>query len=151
MKFSIRDFSGKCDQIRSFLVTFTGAILNGKLHFLYSEFCSQAKISQGVCFTHFSGYCEKQHFQWFFEGIVKIETKFPQKDLMIIHLKLILNFRSCRLFGCFDPFVLDPPFFYLLKTSENVRLFRYFQRVDKGCIGNESVKTCYRQLKQSAI
>ena len=39
MKFSIKDFSGKCDQIRSFfadLVTFTEEILNGKLHFLNS-------------------------------------------------------------------------------------------------------------------
>ena len=45
MKFSIKDFSSKCDQIRSFLwqfsvdwVIFTGQILNGKLHFLYSVF-----------------------------------------------------------------------------------------------------------------
>ena len=40
MKFSIKDFSSKCDQIRSFvqdLVTFTGKILNGKLHFFVSE------------------------------------------------------------------------------------------------------------------
>ena len=34
MKFSIKDFFSKCDQIRSF--TFTEQILNGKLHF----FCS---------------------------------------------------------------------------------------------------------------
>ena len=33
MRFSIKDFSGKCDQIRSFMVTFTGEILNGKLQF----------------------------------------------------------------------------------------------------------------------
>ena len=39
MKFSIKDFSSKCDQIRSFLqfptdfVTFTEEILNEKLHF----------------------------------------------------------------------------------------------------------------------
>ena len=37
MKFSIKDFFSKCDQIRSFLVTFTEEeILNGKLHFLCS-------------------------------------------------------------------------------------------------------------------
>ena len=33
---NIKDFSSKCDQIRSFLATFTGEILNGKLHFLCS-------------------------------------------------------------------------------------------------------------------
>ena len=36
MKFSIKDFFSKCDQIRR-LVTFTEEILNGKLHFLCSE------------------------------------------------------------------------------------------------------------------
>ena len=39
-KFSIKDFSSKCDQIRSFLadlVTFTEEILNRKLNFLCSE------------------------------------------------------------------------------------------------------------------
>ena len=37
MKFSIKDFFSKFDQIPSFLVTFTEEILNGKLHFLCSE------------------------------------------------------------------------------------------------------------------
>ena len=39
MKFSIKDFFSKCDQIRSTadLVTFTGEILNGKLHVLCSD------------------------------------------------------------------------------------------------------------------
>ena len=39
MKFSIKDFFSKCDQIRSLLadlVTFTKEILNGKLHLLLS-------------------------------------------------------------------------------------------------------------------
>ena len=39
IKFSIKDFFSKCDQIRSFLadlVTFTKEILNGKLYILYS-------------------------------------------------------------------------------------------------------------------
>ena len=43
MKFSIRDFFSKCDQIRSFfpdLVTFTEEILNGKLHFSWSGIIS---------------------------------------------------------------------------------------------------------------
>ena len=41
MKFSIKDFFSKCDQIppqkTADLVTFTAEILNGKLHFLCSE------------------------------------------------------------------------------------------------------------------
>ena len=40
MKFSIKDFLSKCDQVRSFyadLVTFTEEILNEKLHFLCSD------------------------------------------------------------------------------------------------------------------
>ena len=37
MKFSIKDFFSKCDQIRRDLVTFTEEILNGKLYFLCSE------------------------------------------------------------------------------------------------------------------
>ena len=39
-KFSIKDFSSKCDQIRSFLadlVTFTEEILNRKINFLCCE------------------------------------------------------------------------------------------------------------------
>ena len=39
MKFSIKDFFSKCDQIRSFLrilFKFTEEIINGKLHFLCS-------------------------------------------------------------------------------------------------------------------
>ena len=36
MKFSVKDFFSKCDQIRSFLKKFTEEILNGKLHFLCS-------------------------------------------------------------------------------------------------------------------
>ena len=37
MKFPIKDFFSKCDQICADLVTFTGKTLNGKLHILCSE------------------------------------------------------------------------------------------------------------------
>ena len=39
MKFSIKDFFSKCDQIHrtADLVTFIAEILNGKLHFLCSD------------------------------------------------------------------------------------------------------------------
>ena len=38
-----------------------------------------------------------------------------------------------------NPFVPNAPFLYRLKTSENLTVFSYFQRVEKGCIGNELV------------
>ena len=37
IKFSIKGFFSKCDQIRRKLVTFTEEIFNGKLHFLCSD------------------------------------------------------------------------------------------------------------------
>ena len=39
-----------------------------------------------------------------------------------------------------NPFVPNAPFLYPLKTSENRKVFWCFQRVEKGCIGNEWVK-----------
>ena len=39
-----------------------------------------------------------------------------------------------------NPFVPNAPFLYPLKTSENRKLFSYFQGVEKGCTGNEWVK-----------
>ena len=39
MKFSVKDFFSKCDQIRSFLKKFTEEILNGKLDILCSGTC----------------------------------------------------------------------------------------------------------------
>ena len=38
MQFSIKDFFGKCDQIRRKLKNFTEAILYEKLHFLCSDY-----------------------------------------------------------------------------------------------------------------
>ena len=40
-----------------------------------------------------------------------------------------------------NPFVPNAPFLYLLKTSENLSVFWYFQGVEKGCIGNEWVNS----------
>ena len=41
----------------------------------------------------------------------------------------------------FNPFVPNVPFLYPVKTSENLMVFGCFQGVEKGCIGNELVKT----------
>ena len=38
-----------------------------------------------------------------------------------------------------NPFVPNAPFLYPLKTSENQKVLRCFQGVEKGCIGNEWV------------
>ena len=40
-----------------------------------------------------------------------------------------------------NPFVPNAPFLYTLKTSENLKVFLYFQGVEKECIGNEWVNT----------
>ena len=49
MKFSIKDFFSKCEKKTADLVTFNGAILNGKLHFFVQcavpEMESERKIS----------------------------------------------------------------------------------------------------------
>ena len=39
-----------------------------------------------------------------------------------------------------NSFVPNGPFLYTLKTSENLKVFWYFQGAEKGCIGNEWVK-----------
>ena len=39
-----------------------------------------------------------------------------------------------------NPFVPNAPFLYPLKTSENSKVFRCFEGVEKRCIGNKWVK-----------
>ena len=43
-------------------------------------------------------------------------------------------------------FVLNDPFLYPLKTSENRKVFYCFQGVEKGCIGNEWVKEIFARM-----
>ena len=40
----------------------------------------------------------------------------------------------------FNPFDPNVPFLYSLKTSENRKIFWYFQGVEKGCTANEWIK-----------
>ena len=56
------------------------------------------------------------------------------------------------------PFAPNPPFVYLLKASQNRKVFGCFQGVEKGCIGNEWVKqqdfgatTYQKKFKKSAV
>ena len=39
-----------------------------------------------------------------------------------------------------NPFVLKAPFLYPPETSQNRKVFWRFQRVEKGCLGKESIK-----------
>ena len=55
MRFSIKDFLSKCDQIRSDLVTFTEEILNGKLYFLCSDTTRRDENSVSQAFENY--YC----------------------------------------------------------------------------------------------
>ena len=50
MKFSVKDFFSKCDQIRSF---------NGKLHFLCSECCY-------LCAASYTAYDSDKYLSWRF-------------------------------------------------------------------------------------
>ena len=43
--------------------------------------------------------------------------------------------QTCRMLP--NPFAPNAPFPYPLKTSENFRVFLYFQWVEKGCIGSK--------------
>ena len=53
------------------------------------------------------------------------------------YLKVTTKSSQCLYINQFDP---NAPFLYPLKTSENVAVFRCFQRVEEGCIGNKWVK-----------
>ena len=41
---------------------------------------------------------------------------------------------------CVNPFVSNAPFLYSLKTSENLKVFWYFQGTEKECIEKKWVK-----------
>ena len=43
----------------------------------------------------------------------------------------------------FDPFIANAPFLYLLKTSENGKVFWCFQVAEKGCIGDGWVELSF--------
>ena len=48
-----------------------------------------------------------------------------------------------------NPFVPNALFLYLLKTSENLKVFRCFQGVEKECIGNEWVKQAWTNWERN--
>ena len=46
-----------------------------------------------------------------------------------------------------NPLVPNAPSLYPLKTSENLKIFWYFQGVEKDCIGNQLVNISSEELK----
>ena len=46
----------------------------------------------------------------------------------------------------FNPFIPNAPFLYLLKKSENHKVFSCFQGVENGCIGNKWVNPFYTNV-----
>ena len=65
---------------------------------------------------------------------------FEQISQITLVCPLLTFFLGVSIFTFFNLFVPDAPFLYSLKTSENRKGFWCFQRVGKGCIGNEWVK-----------
>ena len=92
------------------LVRFTQEILSGKLHFL-------------LCVTQHTGRQRLAHINFIVLSIVAGN-----------HPANVSPFSNI-----FSPFVPNALFLYPLKTSENLK-FSCFQGVEKGCIGNKSVK-----------
>ena len=43
-----------------------------------------------------------------------------------------------------NPFVLNAPFLYSLRTSKNLKVFWCFQGIEKGCIGKRWVNTTWK-------
>ena len=104
MKFSIKDFFSKCDQIRSFvnvtksavsadLVTFTEEILRGKLHFLCSDVwnllipLNRAAIKFNV-FWVWKCYNKIKNGPYFLVRIFRIWTEYRDLVMMQIQKKM---------------------------------------------------------------
>ena len=70
-------------------------------------------------------------------------------DILISFMLTGNDYRLCKVF--FNPFVSNTPFLYPLKTSENLTIFRYFQGLKKGCIGNKWVNVTSDHLDNLAL
>ena len=132
------------------LLMFTREILNGKLHFL----CSERVLKNFSKFTR-----KKKHAMQLLLRIIV--------DLGLFHvispvecICVLLNTVSAYLAfpystkynkwiaSILNPFVPNAPFLFLLKISENRKVFWCFQRVEKRWIWNEWV---YMILKSKSI
>ena len=78
---------------------------------------------------------------------VGVSTSGGQDLYLAFILLLVWNKRIDKLLQnirYINPCVLNAPFLYPLKTSENLKVFWYFRGVEKGCIGNEWVKVSWK-------
>ena len=91
-----------------------------KTPFYYQIFCQKFTLP-AVPFKSITEY----HFPW----ILLISPRI---------MKIEIWRMMCRNVE-FNPFVPNAPFLYPLKASENRKVFRCFQGVEKGCTGNKWV------------
>ena len=88
MKFSIKDFFSKCDQIR---VTFTEEIINGKFHFL----CSVANLQD--CRIRVRRWmCNSRKKEMKIKVLVKYKIQKRQSFIFPVYLRLLLKLGNIR-------------------------------------------------------
>ena len=85
-------------------------------------------VSKGTCFFYKNFSFEVIFVQTCIAINFPVPLAFIQDTSKICHFWVLSN-----------PFVSNAPFLYLLKTSENLTVFWYFQGVEKRCTGNEWV------------
>ena len=162
MKFSIKDFFSKCNQIRRKLVTFTKETLNGKLHFLYSVSIQNFFLILGIlsvktlmlpalfrslaiafllyilgifdeqCISH----CTKKCFLRIFRSFLGICSHLLKKSLMENFIFLcISNFLSLQ----FTSFLFIPSLWIILVTRNFSRLTSVVKSNRRRCSGRKAV------------
>ena len=97
-----------------------------------------------VCEVHGSFSLSRAPLKIFPGGV---STSGEQDLYLAFILLLVWNKRMDKLLQnirYINPCVLNAPFLYPLKTSENLKVFWYFPGVEKGCIGNEWVKVSWK-------
>ena len=78
-----------------------------------------------------------------FLKICLVHVKEESSGNFVFQMSVML--RKINLFGS------NAPFLYLLKTSENRKIFRCFQGVEKGCIANKWVNSTQLTCSSSTI
>ena len=63
----------------------------------------------------------------------------------------VLHYALLNKLDSINSFVRNVLFLYPLKTSENRKVFLYFQRIEKGCIRNKGVNQDSRNLPPSTV
>ena len=118
MKFSSKDFFGKCDQIRSFLRIWSNLLKKS----LIENFIFCAVITPNP-----KMYCSSKFFLFyhFHHRVFRIIFENPET----MHFQKISTDIS--------PFIPNAPFLYAQKISENLTVFCCSQELEKRYIGNK--------------